>query len=146
MKVILLKDVRGLGQLHNIKEVSDGYATNFLFPQGLAEAATAQKIETLIAKKEAHESQLRTQEAALDIIIAAAEAKTISLTVRATEKGGLFKALTKKDIVQALQKEYSLVVPEGVVHSDPIKTIGEHAIILEGKHTKAHVTLVVKAL
>src|SRR5665213_1969010 len=100
MKVILLKDVRGLGVHHAIKDVSDGYAINFLLPQKLAEAATEEKVKRLAQQKETHEAEVLAQEAALDMTVASAEGKTISLTARATEKGGLFKALTVKDIIQ----------------------------------------------
>src|SRR6185503_16461624 len=116
MKVILLKDVRGLGVNHAIKEVSDGYAVNFLFPQKLAEAATDEKIKKLALQQEAYEAELQAGEAALDASVATAEGKTVSLTARATEKGGLFKALTAKDILHGLKEEHSITLPEAVLH------------------------------
>jgi len=53
MKVIFLKDVRGAGQHGEIKNVSDGYAHNFLLPQGLAKPATDAKVAELEAKEAA---------------------------------------------------------------------------------------------
>ena len=62
MKVILLKNVRGLGQLHEIKNVSDGYAVNFLFPQKAAEPATEAKIQQFEATRLAHEAEVKKAE------------------------------------------------------------------------------------
>jgi len=61
MRVILLKEVRGVGRPHDVKEVSDGYARNFLLPQGLAETATKEKEQTLVNQKEAHAQELKGQ-------------------------------------------------------------------------------------
>src|SRR3989344_8752926 len=57
MKVILLKDVRSVGQHGEVKSVADGYALNFLFPKKLAEPATEEKIRQLEARKKAHEAE-----------------------------------------------------------------------------------------
>lgn len=60
MKIILKKEVKGLGRAGDVKEVSDGYAQNFLFRQGLAEVATEKNIQ--IIKKQADKK--RTEKAA----------------------------------------------------------------------------------
>ena len=146
MKVILLKDVRGLGTRHTVKDVSDGYATNYLLPQQLAEIATPQKLETLVAQQEAAQARAREEEAALDSTVAAAEGKEIKLTARATEKGGLFKTITTKDVVHGLREQHALTIPEDMVRMEPIKTTGEHPITLQGKHKKAHATVVVSQI
>ncbi|MDZ4225909.1 MAG: 50S ribosomal protein L9, partial [Patescibacteria group bacterium] len=62
MKIILLKDVRGIGAHHEVKSVADGYARNFLFPQKLAEPATEEKVKQLETQRQAHETELARQE------------------------------------------------------------------------------------
>ena len=57
MKVIFLEDVRNVGKKYDIKDVSDGYARNFLFPNKLAETATPEAIKKLESMKAAHEKE-----------------------------------------------------------------------------------------
>jgi large subunit ribosomal protein L9 len=146
MKVILLKDVRGLGHHGDIKNVADGYATNALFPKGWAEPATAVKISEYNARKAEHEAQVKKEEEQLDSKVASLRGKTVTLSIRATEKGGLFKAVHEKDIVLALRAQHSLEVPESSVRfSNPIKTVGEHVVGLQSKNQKAELGVVVTA-
>lgn len=136
MRVILLKDVRGIGQKLEVKQVADGYARNFLFPQGLAEAATEQKVEELETRKKEHEADRERGEAELSGKIAALRGKVVKLAVRATQKGGLFKAVTAPDIVRALKEQHTIEIPESAIHlPQPIKTLGEH--VLEARHKTA---------
>src|SRR3989344_3853887 len=139
MKVILLKDVRGVGQHHEIKNVADGYAINFLLPKKLAEPATEAKVKQLADQKQAHEVELKSRETELDRTIAHLRGKKVVLQARATEKGGLFKSITPKDIVKAVAAEHSLEIPETAVHliENHIKTTGEHMVVLSSKGEKA---------
>src|SRR3989338_9386507 len=105
MKVILLKDVRGVGLHGEIKNVADGYAINGLFPKKLAEAATAEKIADVEAKRVAHEAEIQKEAEQLDNKVAALRGKTITISSRATEKGGLFKAVQEKEIGRASRRE-----------------------------------------
>src|SRR5579863_6832043 len=99
MKVILLKDVRNVGRKDEVKTVADGFAANFLLPQNLAIAATSDKVAALEKTKETQAAELLKQEAELDERIRALSGQKIEITARATEKGGLFKALSASDIV-----------------------------------------------
>lgn len=146
MKVILLKDIRGVGQHHEVKNVADGYAINFLFPKKLAEPATDEKIKEFEAQKQNHEAEVKKQEEQLDTTIASLRGKKISLSARATEKGGLFKTISAGDVVKAIVTEHSLEIPEeSVSFQEPIKTLGEHVILLSSKNQKAEFGVVVVA-
>lgn len=147
MKVILLKDVRGIGQHHDIKHVADGYAINFLFPRKLAEPATEDKIQKLAAQKAAHEAEVAKQDEQLGKMVMSLNGKKVVLQARATEKGGLFKSITPKDITKAILAEHKLDIPERVVEirEDHIKTTGEHQVVLSSKGGKAELKVVVVA-
>ncbi len=144
--MIFLKDVRGVGQHGDIKNVADGYAGNFLFPQGLAEPATAEKVARLEQDKKSREAALRKEEEEIENKIKGLSNKTISLSVRATEKGGLFKSITAKDIARAIKEQHETEIPESAVHiAEPIKTTGEHIIALRTKDHKIDFGVVVGA-
>lgn len=146
MKVVLLKDVRGVGQRHEVKNVADGYATNFLFKNKLAEPATEEKIKQIEAQKEANAEAQRKEDEVLDKKVLSLKGKTITLSAKATEKGGLFKAITEKDIARAILGEYSLQMPEdSIVLGNPIKMTGEHTVKLTGKNASVEMTLVITA-
>jgi large subunit ribosomal protein L9 len=144
MKVVFLKDVARVGQRHEIKNVADGYAINYLFKNKLAEPATEEKIKNIEAQKEAAAEAQRKEDEVLDKKILSLKGKTITLSVKATEKGGLFKSITVKDIAKAILGEHSLQIPEdSILLANPLKTTGEHKIALQSKNQKSDITLVI---
>ena len=146
MKVVFLKDVRGVGQRHEVKNVADGYATNYLFKNKLAEPATEDKIKQIEAQKEAIAEAQRKEDEVLDKKVLSLKGKTVSISAKATEKGGLFKGITEKDIAKAILGEHSLQIPEdSITLANPVKTTGEHKVTLESKNQKVDMTLVVSA-
>lgn len=146
MKVILLKDIRGVGMHGEVKNVADGYAINALFPQKLAEPANEAKIKELEAKAAQKVAQQKLEEEQLDQKIASLRGKKVSLSVRATPQGGLFKAVHQKDVAKAILGEHSLEIPESSISiPTPIKTVGEHAVLLASKAQKAELGVVVVA-
>jgi large subunit ribosomal protein L9 len=146
MKVILLKDVRGIGQHYEIKNVSDGYAVNFLFPQKLAEPATDEKIKNIEAQKTAVEEELQQTEEVLTQKILSLKNKRVVISAKATEKGGLFKAIAAKDIAKAIRAEHALEIsPDSITFPEPIKTVGDHAITLNSKTKSVELTVSIVA-
>jgi large subunit ribosomal protein L9 len=124
MKVVLLENVKGLGEKGEIKEVRAGYGMNFLIPQKkavLATSSSAKQVELEI-KKQAEKKQAEisiNKKLAKNI-----EGKKIITKVKA-QKGKLFGALTEKDIREALKKE-NLKINSGKINlSKPIKKIGQ---------------------
>jgi len=137
MKVIMLKDVRGVGQHHEVKNVADGYAINFLFPKKLAEPATEAKVKQLADQKQAHEAEALKQEEELNKKIISLRGKRVTVSARATEKGGLFKSITAKDIGKAILAEHKVEIPESAIHQpEHVKTVGEHPVALSNKNEK----------
>jgi len=145
MKIILLKDVAKVGQRGSVKEISDGYALNYLIPRGLAEQATPVKIAAHEAaqKKEdearAHESETLKQ------VVQSLEGARITLSVRATEKGGLFKAISAVDVLREMQKERGVVIPAGILDIKSMKSVGEYPIKIKASGAEAHITVVIVA-
>ena len=146
MKVILLKDIRGVGMHGTVKDVADGYAYNKLFPQKLAEPATPDKIKQMQANIAAREAEARKEEENLTKKVVSLRGKQVSIQSRATEKGGLFKTIAAGDIVKAIRAEHSLEIPEESLHiATPIKTLGEHKVTLSSKTQKVEMSVVVTA-
>lgn len=146
MKVILLKDIKGVGRRHEVKQVADGYAVNFLFPQKAAEPATEAKLKQFEAERQAHEAETKKVEEQTTKKFEMLRGKKVVITSRATEKGGLFKGVVAKDVAKAILSERSLEIAEADIHiSQPIKTIGEHKIQLVFKNLKADFEVVVTA-
>lgn len=143
MKVILLKDIRRVGQHGDIKNVADGYATNFLFPNKLAEPATEQKMKELEAGKAQREEVIQKEREQLDGKVAALRGKTVKISARATDKGGLFKSIIAHDIVNAIRAEHSLEIPEDTLSFEPIKTTGEHIVHISGPSQKADLGVII---
>ena len=131
MKVILLKDVKGVGRIHEVKDVADGYAINNLLPRKLVELATPEKIERLKASTAQHEKEVAAQEEALAAHIKGLNGAHVGISARATEKGGLFKAIGAPEIIRAIKAEKKLDIPEETVMLEhPLKTTGEHSVEL----------------
>lgn len=142
MKVILLKDISGIGQVGEIKNVSDGYALNMLIPRGIAKQATADALKAHI-KLQVEIGEARAKaEAALKDAISSLRGARIELKERTTEKGGLFKAVGPKEIAYALsdQKNISLP-PEAITPLEPIKTIGDHVVKISARGTESEIML-----
>ncbi len=146
MKVIFLKDVRRVGRAGEIKDVADGYAANFLFPSKSAEPATPQKIAEIEKRKEVALEALRKEEEVLTNKVASLSGKVVTIPVRATPKGGLFKTVVAKDVVKAILAQHALQIPEeAIVLGQPIKTVGKHAVHVAAKNKKVEITVVVEA-
>ncbi len=144
MKVILLKHVKGLGRIGDIKEVSDGYATNALFPKGAAKQATVsvlnkhkmnQKSEALKEEKE-KTSTLEN--------LAKLEGKKIIFAEKLNPKGNLYYALGAKEIIRAIHDQYGVSIPNTLFKKNySFKESGDATIELSayGTRVKAIVSI-----
>ena len=145
MKVIFLKDVPRVGKRYDIKEVNGGYATNFLFPQKLALPATPKAIAELEKKQKEIVVEREMQESLLIKNLEEIKGKTITIKGKANDKGHLFSAIHKKEIIEAMQAENRVEIGEEFIMLDkPIKEIGEFEIPIEIKHKKSSFKLIVE--
>ncbi|MEA2112856.1 MAG: 50S ribosomal protein L9 [Patescibacteria group bacterium] len=146
MKIILLQDVPKVGKKFEVKEVSDGFAINFLFPKKLAELATNQIIEKMTVQKEKYEKKRKLEGEELKKVIGQLK-ETIQIEVKTSEEGKLFAGLDKKEIVQAIQDKLEIIIdPEILQLSKPIKEVGEYEIRIELGEAKGKLKVEVKSL
>ena len=129
MKVILMQDVKGQGKKGQLVEVSEGYARNFLLPRKLAEAATADAINTMNLKEKAR----RAEEARLKAEAQATAEKLkecmVKIPAKAGNGGRLFGAVTTKEISDGLMKQFGLTIPKlMLVLDEPIKAFGGYQV------------------
>lgn len=133
MKVILLQNIKNLGRKWDVKEVSDGYARNFLLPKKLTEIATKtelQKIEKLKEKEAIEEKKDLEKIQAL-----ADQLQGKAIVIKAKNKDGkLFGSITTKDIVKELKKENIVISAKALTLEMPIKEIGEFEIRVNLEH------------
>ncbi|MFC3801607.1 50S ribosomal protein L9 [Cohnella sp. GCM10012308] len=124
MKVIFLQDVKGQGKKGQVKEVSEGYARNFLLPKGYVQIATdgakktLDQIQASVDKKKAQE-----KEDAKALAVKLGEMKIV-IKAKAGEGGRLFGAITSKQIAEALEKQKITIDKRKIELDEPIRTLG----------------------
>ena len=147
MKVIFLKDVPRVGKRHDIKEINDGYAINFLFPRKLAEMANQKNIAELEKRKKEIVIKKEIQEELLDKNLEEIKNKTIKIKGKANEKGSLFSSIHKKEIIEAMEKENHVEIKEEfILLEKPIKEVGEFEIQIQIKNKKSSFKLIVEKI
>ncbi|AJE51677.1 MULTISPECIES: 50S ribosomal protein L9 [Paenibacillus] len=124
MKVIFIKDMKGQGKKGQIKEVSDGYAANFLLPRGIARPATEGNMKTLENQNAAEEKRKQEEKEEAQILGKKLEETTIQLKAKAGEGGRLFGAITSKQIAEAVAKTGIKLDKRKIELEEPIRTLG----------------------
>lgn len=131
MKVVLLQNLASLGQKGDIKNVSDGYAINFLLPQGKAVLATDENIKQLKAKINKKEADNKEQTQFYNKIVKTLHKQTMTLSGKVSDKETLFQGVGPKDIINAIKQNFNLDINEKWFRDTAvIKKIGRHEIIL----------------
>ncbi len=144
MKIILLKEVKGLGHAGDIKEVSEGYARNFLLPKGLADMATRHSLgvhEAQKRKRERLKNERSTKKAKLAKKI---EGKEFVITAKVDAKGTLYAGADARAVAEELKKRGFDVEPDEVMLKTAIKKTGKHDIELSLAGKKAKISVEVK--
>lgn len=131
MKIILRQDVPKLGEKGTLQTVADGYARNYLIPQGLAVLATAGELKTLAENQKVAERKIARQERELQSLADRIEGKTLTFQARAGEGGRLYGSITPADIAEQLGAAVGAEIDRRkVVLDEPIRTTGEHAVAI----------------
>ncbi|MBI2160571.1 MAG: 50S ribosomal protein L9 [Candidatus Rokubacteria bacterium] len=128
MKVILLDDVTKVGRRGEVRDVSDGYARNFLIPKKLALSATAGNLKNLEHIKTQQEAKAGRIKEDAEALRARIEALVYEQRRQASEEGKLFGSVTSQDIVDFLAGQGVKVERRRVLLDEPIKTLGDTSV------------------
>jgi large subunit ribosomal protein L9 len=128
MKVILLDDVPKLGRRGEVRDVSDGYARNFLLPQKLALYATAGNLRNLETIKAGQESRAARMRSEAERQAEAIEALAFAQSRQASDEGRLFGSVGKADLADFLAQSGISVERRRIMLDEPIKALGEFSV------------------
>lgn len=125
MKVILKKDVKGLGKQGDIVNAKDGYVRNYLFPRDLAVEATQRNIAKAKEQQKGKEIRKQREKKEAQALADKISKTAIIIKERAGEDGRLFGSVTAKNIASALESQKKIKVDKRKIHlAEPIRYVG----------------------
>jgi large subunit ribosomal protein L9 len=128
MKVILKHDVKGLGREGDVKDVKDGYARNYLIPNGAAVVADTGAIKNWERHRSERDERDRQLRAEAEATAERLGELRLEIAVKAGEKNRLFGSVTNREIAEVLAKEGIEIDRHQIVLREPIKTVGDHRV------------------
>ena len=129
MKVILLKDVKGTGKKGEVKEVSDGYARNFLFPKKMAVEANKQNMSLLQGRKDSANFKKEQDKEKANELKDKISKIMLTIKVKSGENGKIFGSITSKEISTELKKQHNIEIDKKkVILKEAIKEQGTFTI------------------
>lgn len=129
MKVILLKDVKGTGKKGEVKEVSDGYARNFLFAKKLAVVADNTAMKELNEKNKSQELKAQKEYETAVELGKKMEELNVVIYSKSGDGGRLFGSITSKDIAEQIKKQHNIEVDKRKISLDePIRVLGSRFV------------------
>ena len=129
MKVILLKDVKGTGKKNEVKEVSDGYARNFLLPKKLAVPADNTNMKELNEKNKSKENKAQKEYEAAVELGKRMEELNVVIYSKSGDGGRLFGSITSKDIAEQIKKQHNIEVDKRKITLDQlIRVLGSRFV------------------
>lgn len=146
MQVILLEKISKLGQLGEVVRVKDGYARNYLIPQGMARRATTQAIADFEARRVELERQAAERLAEAQAMGARLEGFEVEVRQKAGVDGRLFGSVTNADLAEALAKAGHAVAKAQIrLPLGPLKAVGDYSIVV-APHTDVVATIQVRVI
>ncbi len=124
MKVVLVKDVAGLGSAGAVRDVKEGYARNYLLPRGLAMEATEGTLRELKTQQQTVQQRTTRERTEAEQLASRLSELVVVIPVRAGEGGRLFGSVTSQDIAEALAARGLKISKKQVELTEPIKTSG----------------------
>lgn len=131
MKVILQKDVKDLGKVGDLVNVSEGFARNLLFPRKLALEATEKKVNEYNHLKRVAESKKKKAMAERQELLNKMKGVTVSFKLNAGEGDKLFGTVTTNDISKGLEKLGFSIDRKDIHLAEPIKVLGTHKAVIK---------------
>ena len=146
MKIILLKNVKGIGQAHDEIEAKDGYALNCLIPKKLAIPATTVAMkEADMRRKQVSDRAVVNEQLLTQNIVSLAEAHIV-IKAKANEKGHLYDAVGEPEIIKAAKDQAHIDLPENAIRLEkPIKELGTFDIPVATAETFGKFSITIEA-
>ncbi len=133
MKIILTDEVRGLGHRGDVVAVKNGYARNFLLPQGLAFLANAANVRRLEEEKKHYDERVMKEKTVAEKVAGQINGLRLTLVKKAGEGDVLYGSVTAGEIADLLSARGVQVDRRRIELEEPIKRLGEHQV-----HVKLH--------
>jgi large subunit ribosomal protein L9 len=130
VKVILTQDVPSLGKSGELKEVSDGFARNFLIPQKKAVSAAGGAYRAWQHDIASREEKRKREREEAEIAAQRISSTTLTMGVKVGEGGKLYGSITAKDIADALGRRGIVVDRHKVELAEPLKTLGTYKVAI----------------
>lgn len=128
MRVVLKKDVPGLGRPGDVKDVADGYAKNFLLPRGLASEASSGALKQVAHERQTAKAKKDREREEAKELAARLATTTLTFRLKVGPQGKAFGSVTAKDVAEALGRR-GIEVPHERVHlAEPLRSIGSHEV------------------
>lgn len=128
MRVVLRRDVSGLGRAGDVKDVAEGYAQNYLLPRGLAAVATAAELKRLSQERASAQARSRRARVEAEQLAKRLTATTLTFGLKAGRDGKTFGSVTNKDIAESL-REQGIEIDRAKIHlEEPLRTLGVHSV------------------
>ena len=128
MKILLKEDVEKLGAVGDIVTVADGYARNYLIPQGLAVKASPGQVKQVdVIRRQALQRRERI-EAQIAALTEKLDGVQLTFEAKASERGRLYGSITKESVVEALEAKVGEAIDRRKVETDPLRQVGLHLI------------------
>ena len=125
MKVIFIKDLKGQGKVGEEKNISDGYAKNFLIPKGYAIEATAANINDYKGKKDSEKFKKQQEIESAETMKKQLSEIEVKISAKCGENGKLFGSITSKELSEKLKEQYNIEIDKKkIILPDGIKTTG----------------------
>lgn len=132
MKVVFLKDVSGQGKIGEMKDVSAGYARNFLLPHGLALLATSTAMKQAELRQRKEETQEALDKAKLVELAKQIEGQEIHLEARGGSGDRLFGSITAAEIADELSRVIDFSIDKKKIDLDkPLHQVGTHEVAIK---------------
>lgn len=131
MKVLLFEDIDRLGWLGDVVEVREGYARNYLLPQGLAKVATEANIKSIAEEKAKRAEQRKLEGKRIETAAESVNGAEAVIAAKANEQGHLFGSVSEKQIAANLRAQGYEVRDDVVQLHEHIKEIGTHEVTLK---------------
>lgn len=128
MKIILLEDIPNLGKKYEIRNVADGYARNFLFPQKLAEPLTPTNLAKLTQLKKQQEKIQKEKLEKFKLIAEKISQISLKFSLKVSKDGSVFGGVNKRDILEKLAEKGIKIEEEQIELPRSLKSLGSHQI------------------